>query len=582
LTLPEAPGYRRWKGRTLHFLGISGYGHDSAVALLDGARILSFVEEERFNREKHTGAFPEQALRWALGANALDLADIAEVAFYLKPWELVARRTARALRYLPRSFREFTEHRTSNALAFLTVGTHLRHNSFGSRPAPSFRLRYVDHHLAHAASAFYVSPFEEAAICSIDGAGEDITTWFGRGDGLRIQRLHCIRLPHSLGLFYSAVTDYLGFRPWGGEGKVMGLAPYGDPERYEREMREVVRWTEDGRFTIDLRYVEYHLSGWTRWTSPAFEARFGPRRAPESELTQRHADIAAALQRVLEEATLALVRHLHRLVPSKNLCLAGGIALNSVLNGRLLSEGPFENLFIQPAANDAGAALGAALFLAHGAHRIPRAAPTDVVYLGPEYSESACAAAATAAGLVVERPDDVAERTAELLAAGKVVGWFQGRMEVGPRALGNRSILADPRDPAMKDTLNRRVKHRESFRPFAPSVLAEAAGDYFEGVGASPHMLLVHRVRPDQRARVPAITHVDGTARVQTVERESNPLFHRLIEAFGRLSGVPMLLNTSFNVRGQPIVCTPEDAVGCFRGTEMDYLVLGDLILRKP
>jgi len=564
----------------LYLLGLSAYGHDSAVALLDGGRVVSFLEEERLNREKHTSAFPEQALRHVLTAHGIDLSDIDEIAFFLKPWQLVARRTARALGYLPRSLVQFATYRPGNALKILGLGLYLRHNSLPARRAPRFKLHYVEHHLAHAASSFYVSPFEEAAILSLDGAGEDITTWFGRGSGTRIERLHAIRLPHSLGLVYSAVTDYLGFRPWGGEGKVMGLAPYGNAERFYRPMRDLIRWSEDdGQLTIDLRCFDYHVTGWTRWVSPAFEAIFGPRRLPETELEDRHADVAAALQRVVEEATLALLRFLHRLAPSRHLCLAGGVALNSVLNGRILREGPFEQVFIQPAANDAGTALGGALVLAHARHRLPRREALDRVDLGPAFSDADCLAAVR--GMRVETPADLVERTADLLAAGKIVGWFQGRMEAGARALGNRSILADPRDPAMKDILNHRVKHREGFRPFAPSVLAEAADDYFEGAVPSPFMLLVFPVRAARRSLVPAITHVDGTARVQTVTRETTPLYYRLIEAFQRRTGVPLLLNTSFNVRGEPIVCTPEDAVRCFRGTDMDYLALGPLLVEK-
>jgi carbamoyltransferase len=549
---------------------------------VDGARILSFVEEERFNRQKHTGAFPEMALRYAMSQHGLDLSDVQEVAFFMKPWQLVARRTARALRYLPRSLIQFTTYRPGNAMKIFGLGPHLRSNSVPSRRFPRFRLRHIEHHFAHASSVFYVSPFEEAAIVSIDGAGEDITTWFGYGRGTRIERRHCIRLPHSLGLFYSAVTDYLGFKPWGGEGKVMGLAPYGTPDRYYRKMRELIRWNEDGQLQVNLRYFDYHVTGWTRWISPEFEREFGPRRQPEGEITREHEDIAAALQRVVEEAALALVRYAHRLVPSRNLCLVGGVALNSVMNGRIQREGPFENIFIQPAANDAGTALGGALFLAHAVHGLQRTETPDIAYLGPDYTPSECEAAAASLGLVIERPADIVERAAELLAAGKIVGWFQGRMEVGPRSLGNRSILADPRDPSMKDTLNHRVKHRESFRPFAPSVLREAAHEYFEGVQDSPYMLLVYPVRAEQRARIPAVTHVDGTARVQTVTRDANPRYYRLIEAFGRRTGVPMLLNTSFNVRGEPIVCSPKDAVACFRATAMDHLALGDLLLSKP
>ena len=564
----------------MHLLGLSAYAHDSSVALMRDGRILSFVEEERFNREKHTGAFPHHALGHVLSAHGLDLGDIDEITFYCRPWELIASRTLRALRYLPRSAVQFTTYRPGNAMKILGLGTFLSRNGIAKRPS-HFRIRYIDHHTAHAASTFFLSPFDEAAILSIDGAGEDITTWLGRGEGHRIERKHCVRLPHSIGLFYSAVTDYLGFKAWGGEGKVMGLAPYGDPARYLTQMREVLRWDDDGHVHLDLRYFDFHVTGWTHWISPRFEALFGPRRVPESELTERAKDVAAALQQVTEEAALAVVRHLHRLVPSKNLCMAGGVALNSVMNGRVVREGPFERIFIQPAANDAGAALGSALLVAHATHKLPREPIVECAYLGPAYDTDACVAAARRGGLVVEVVPDVVERTAEFLASGQIVGWFQGRMEVGPRSLGNRSILADPRGADTKDRLNLRVKHRESFRPFAPSVLAEAASDWFVG-GESPYMLLVFDVRPEKRDQVPAITHVDGTARVQTVTRESNARYYDLIAAFGRRTGVPMLLNTSFNVRGEPIVCTPDDAVRCFLGTQMDVLVMGDAICRKP
>jgi carbamoyltransferase len=563
-------------------LGLTSYAHDSAVALLEDGNILTFVEEERFNREKHTGEFPEAALRCALERHGATLSDVDEVAFYVKPWQLMASRTMRALPYLPRSLEQFFSYRPGNAVKLLRLDSILRkHPLLGPTPA-RFKLRYLPHHFTHAASAFYPSPFEEAAVLSIDGAGEDITTWFGRAAGTRIEQRHAIRLPHSLGFLYSAVTTYLGFKAWGGEGKVMGLAPYGDPERYYPQMRRMIDWDEEGHLRLDLRYFDFHVTGWTRWISPAFENVFGPRRVPESEMTRHYEDVAAALQRVTEEAALAQVRYLHRLVPSKNLCLAGGVALNSVMNGRIATEGPFENVFIQPAANDAGTALGGALFLAHARHGKPRQPRNDVAYLGPEYSPEECLAAARRAGLSAEPLPDIAERAAELLAAGKIVAWFQGRMEVGPRSLGNRSILADPRDPGIKDHLNLRVKHREPFRPFAPSVLAERAAEFFEGPSESPYMLLVQTVRPEQRARVPAITHVDGTARVQTVRRDVNPRYHALIEAFARRTGVPLLLNTSFNVRGEPIVCTPDDALRCFLHTQIDYLALGDLLLRRP
>ena len=559
-------------------LGIWAFGRDSSAVLLDETSIIAAIEEEKLSRASGTGGIPRLAVARCLEQANAKIENVQIVGFPFRPGISAVREAG------------FRFHRS-----FSGAGPSAWMQSLGQTFRQAAQIRqirglydgsgsflFLDHHLCHAASAYYLAGFEEAAILSIDGAGEDITTWFGRGMGHRIVRRHCVRLPHSLGLLYSAVTDYLGFKPWGGEGKVMGLAPYGDPARYRSAMHGLLHWNEDGRFELDLRYFDFHVTGWTRWISPAFEQVFGPRRPPQSELTSRHQDVAAALQEVVEDAALALVRHLHRLVPSRNLCLAGGVALNSVMNGRIRREGPFEHMFVQPAANDAGTALGGALLIAHGLLGLPRVESPEVVYLGPEYSAADHEAAARDPGLVIERPDDTVERTAELLAAGKIVGWFQGRMEVGPRALGNRSILADPRDATMKDTLNHRVKHREAFRPFAPSVLEEHAAEWFEGVASSPHMLLVFPVNPARRGRVPAVTHVDGTARVQTVSARSNPRFHRLIAAFGRRTGVPMLLNTSFNVQGEPIVCTPSNAVHCFKGTDMDYLVLGDLVLRKP
>ena len=559
-------------------LGIWAFGRDSSAVLLDETSIIAAIEEEKLSRASGTGGIPRLAVARCLEQANAKIENVQIVGFPFRPGISAVREAG------------FRFHRS-----FSGAGPSAWMQSLGQTFRQAAQIRqirglydgsgsflFLDHHLCHAASAYYLAGFEEAAILSIDGAGEDITTWFGRGMGHRIVRRHCVRLPHSLGLLYSAVTDYLGFKPWGGEGKVMGLAPYGDPARYRSAMHGLLHWNEDGRFELDLRYFDFHVTGWTRWISPAFEQVFGPRRPPQSELTSRHQDVAAALQEVVEDAALALVRHLHRLVPSRNLCLAGGVALNSVMNGRIRREGPFEHMFVQPAANDAGTALGGALLIAHGLLGLPRVESPEVVYLGPEYSAADHEAAARDPGLIIERPDDTVERTAELLAAGKIVGWFQGRMEVGPRALGNRSILADPRDATMKDTLNHRVKHREAFRPFAPSVLEEHAAEWFEGVASSPHMLLVFPVNPARRGRVPAVTHVDGTARVQTVSARSNPRFHRLIAAFGRRTGVPMLLNTSFNVQGEPIVCTPSNAVHCFKGTDMDYLVLGDLVLRKP
>lgn len=566
----------------MYFLGFSAFFHDSAVALLKDGRILGFVEEERFNREKHTGVFPAQALRWLLDQHGLDGSDIDDVAFYARPLTLFAARALTALRRFPRSLEVFTTRDPQQLRNVLTLKSQVREGMKPWRKPPRFAFRTLDHHLCHAASAFFVSPFEEAAVMSLDGAGEDVTTWFGAGSGRRLERKQSVRLPHSLGLFYSAVTTYLGFKPWGGEGKVMGLAPYGDPDRFYPQMRELIHWDDRGQFQIDLSYMDYHLTNWKRWVSARFVERFGPPRVAESEMDQRSQDIAAALQRVIEEAALALAHALYRIVPSKNLCLAGGVALNSVMNGRIAKEGPFENIFVQPAANDAGTALGGALAVAHLRHGCDRVSNNELVYLGPEFTTEQCEAAARAAGLRIERPSDLSGTVADALASGAIIGWFQGRMEIGPRALGNRSILADPRGADTRDRLNHRVKHREAFRPFAPSVVAERAEEFFDMHGESPFMLMVCDVRPEQRSRVPAITHVDGTARVQTVRRDQNPRYYDLLDAFGRRTGIPMLVNTSFNVRGEPIVCMPADAVRCFMGTELDVLVLGDLVCRKP
>lgn len=568
-------------------LGINHAAHDAAASLLVDGRVIAVAEEERFNRKKHAGDVPVQAMQFCLAQAGLRVCDIDHLAFFYDPYLLLRKRMRLMLRYFPSSLHVLREMagvspRTERLRMFLGEDRLLRARLFAHDAGLRYRFRYVVHHLCHAASAFLLSPFEEAAILSLDGAGESATTWLGRGQGTRLACLAEVHLPHSLGLLYSAVTDHLGFRPWSAEGKVMGLAAYGDPARYLPAFREIVRLQPDGGYTLDMRYFRYHVRGWTEWVSDRFIAQFGPRRVPESEITREHQDIAAALQVTTEEAALHVARALHRATGARALCLVGGVALNCVMNGRLLREGPFEDVFVQPMANDAGTSLGAALWVHHVALGCPRGEPLHDVYLGPAYDDETCRAALERHGLHFHRSDDVAEETAALLADGKIVAWFQGRMEVGPRALGNRSILADPRRAEMKDVLNARVKRREGFRPFAPSVLAERADDYFEHARPSPYMILNFHVRPEKRAIIPAVTHVDGTARVQTVTAEANPLYHRLIAAFERRTGVPVLLNTSFNVRGEPIVNTPDEAVTCFLGTAMDRLVLGSWIAEKP
>jgi carbamoyltransferase len=442
---------------------------------------------------------------------------------------------------------------------------------------------FGEHHLSHAASAYFPSPFESAAVVTADGVGEWATTTLGLGTGIDLELSHELRYPHSLGLLYSAFTAYLGFEVNEGEYKVMGLAAYGQP-RYVDKVRKLIALADDGSFHLDIRWLAYHRAA--RTFDHAFESLFGPPRRPEAEFDQTAADIAASIQLVTEEAMLGLARRARELSGADNLCLAGGVALNVLANARILREAGFRDLWVQPAAGDSGGCIGAATYLYHSVLRHPLRQPMPTAYLGPSFTPEQIHRFLEREGIAHQTlaPAAIAPTVARLLASNHVVGWFQGRMEFGPRALGARSILANPTDPAMKDTLNAKIKHREAFRPFAPATLREAAGTYFEldGGGAdweSPFMLLVARVRPDKRHLLPAITHVDGTARVQTVSAQQQPRFYDLLREFGKLSGVPVLVNTSFNVRGEPIVCTPEQAFNSFAHTDMDYLVLEDALI---
>jgi carbamoyltransferase len=584
----------------VNILGISAFYHDSAACLVRDGKIISAAQEERFTRKKHDAGFPQQAIDYCLreaglsGGSQLDL-----VAFYEKPFLKFDRLLSTYLSCAPLGLRSFVKAMPVWMKQKIWIKDAIRNALQFEGP-----LIFPEHHESHAASAFFPSPFEDAAVLTIDGVGEWTTTSIGRGAGNRVELLSDLRFPHSLGLLYSAFTYYLGFRVNSGEYKMMGLAPYGEPVCRDLILSELIDLKDDGSFRLNLRYFDF-MAGLTM-TNAAFHSLFGgPPRKPEGQLTQRHMDIARSIQAVTEEVMLRLARHAHALTGARNLCLAGGVALNCVGNGRVLREGPFEKIWIQPAAGDAGGALGAALL---GWHHY-RAQPRQVSgtgdsqsgsFLGPEYAADDFL---QRSGIPHEKinEDELMSRVAKLIEAGQVIGWFQGRMEFGPRALGNRSILGDARSPEMQERLNLKIKFRESFRPFAPSILRERVSDCFELEEESPYMLVVAPVkqslwvnRPGEnaaadfldrlktpRSTLPAITHIDYSARVQTVDVAENPRFHRLLSAFEKNTGCPVLVNTSFNVRGEPPVCTPEDAFRCFMRTGMDYLVLGNFLLNK-
>jgi carbamoyltransferase len=592
-------------------VGISAFYHDSAAALVLDGQIVAAAQEERFTRVKHDSAFPTHAIGYCLRQGGLSADDVDYVAFYDKPLTKFERLLETYLAYVPAGFRSF---RLAMPL-WLKDKLHMRRTLRGCLGSPSrTRLIFTDHHESHAASAFFPSPFEQAAILTLDGVGEWSTATFGVGEGNRIRLFDHISFPHSLGLLYSAFTYYCGFKVNSGEYKLMGLAPYGRPIYRDLILEQLMDLKPDGSFWLDMAYFNY-CQGLTM-TNRRFHRLFGgPPRAPESPLEQRHMDLAASIQSVTEEAILRIGRHVGQRTGMKHLVLAGGVALNCVANGRLLREGDFEDLWIQPAAGDAGGALGAALFVWHQLLDNPRRPDGHDTqqgsFLGPSFTTDEIErslAADGASGRRFAQESDLLDQVATLLADGKIIGWFQGRMEFGPRSLGARSILGDPRSPAMQATMNLKIKFRESFRPFAPAVLRERAHEWFD-LGPdheSPYMLLVAPVHehrrvsvdadalrvmerdPDLRRRVnvvrseiPAVTHVDYSARIQTVDERRNPRFYRLLEAFDRLTGCPVLVNTSFNVRGEPIVCTPEDAYRCFLATEMDALVLENVLIVK-
>jgi carbamoyltransferase len=588
-------------------LGISCYFHDAAAALLRDGRLVAAAEEERFTRKKHDYDFPQHAIDFCLETAGIPGAALDYVVFFEKPFVKFERLLLTCMQTFPRSRRLFQD----AMITWLTDKLWIRGLIQRRLGVPASRILFGEHHLSHAASSFLCSPFEEAAVLTVDGVGEWTTAAIGLGRGGQVRLLKEIRFPHSLGLLYSAFTAFLGFEVNEGEYKVMGMAPFGAP-RYTDEVRKLIRVAADGSFELDMGYFEFHRSA-ERTFGARFVELFGPPRDPralfftpqsgfpayfgerpadyeaQARRNQHYADVAASVQVVLEEVLLAMARAAHRETGSRRLCLAGGVALNSVANGRLRREGPFEELFIQPAAGDSGGALGAALYAYHGLLGRPRAFVMEHAAWGKAYGREAIEAALAAGGVAYRRHDDedaLLAHVAGRLRDGAVVGWLDGRFEWGPRALGQRSILADPRRAAMKDLVNVKIKYREPFRPFAPSVLAARASEYFALPDAPCHyparfMLYVEDVLASRREAVPAVTHVDGTARPQIVRPETAPRYHRLIERFEKETGVPLLLNTSFNLKGEPIVNTPAEALRTFAASGMDALVLGDCVVGK-
>ncbi|MEM7121864.1 MAG: carbamoyltransferase [Pseudomonadota bacterium] len=593
----------------MRILGISAFYHDSAAALVDESGIVAAAQEERFTRKKHDSAFPDNAIAYCLEEAGITLDDVDHVTFYDKPFLKFERLLETYVAFAPRGFQSFRMAIPVWLKEKLFLKDLLRKQlkAYNEEFDWAKKLLFAEHHQSHAASAFFPSPFDDAVVLTMDGVGEWTTTSVSMGEGNKLEIVRELHFPHSLGLLYSAFTYYTGFKVNSGEYKVMGLAPYGEPAFKDLILDNLMDVKPDGTFRLDQSYFDY-CTGLTMTNQKFADLFGGPARGADELLTQRHMDLAASIQAVTEEVVLRMTRSLAKETGSKNLCLAGGVALNCVANGKVLKDGAFDNIWTQPAAGDAGGALGAALATYYGPMGQPREIQqgSDAMkgsYLGPVFKQEDIEARLGNAGGTFQVVDDadVIETTARLLADQKAVGWMQGRMEFGPRALGGRSILGDPRSPTMQKTLNLKVKYRESFRPFAPSVLREDVADWFDIDVDSPYMLLVADVKSErqrpmstdeqalfgidklnvQRSEIPAVTHVDYSARVQTVHAETNPRYHALLTAFKAITGCPVLVNTSFNVRGEPIVNTPEDAFRCFMGTELDALVVGNCVLMK-
>lgn len=560
----------------MYILGISCFYHDSAACLVKDGQIVAAAEEERFSRIKHDNNFPHQAVKYCLEKAGIKSRDLSYVAFYEKPFLKFERIMYSSLSTFPYTLSFFLK----------SVPAWIKEKLWMA-PLVKKELNYkgdvlfIDHHLSHAASSFLVSPFEKSAILTLDAVGEWTTSAYGFGQNSSIVLEEEINFPHSLGMFYSAFTYHLGFEVMEGEYKVMGLASYGKP-RYINEIKKVIKIFPDGSFQLDLNYFAFHIG--ERMTNKNFDKLFGKPRLKDGPVTSYHEDLACSLQAVTEEIILKICHNLYKKTKTENLCMAGGVALNCVANGRIIKETPFKNIFIQPAAGDAGGALGVAFYIYNTLLGNKRSYIMNHAYLGPDYSEEEIENFLKRKKIKYKKFDEkeLIKKTARLLKENKVIGWFCGRMEFGPRALGHRSILANASNPDMKEIINIKIKHREPFRPFAPSVLEEKSSEYFNLNCPSPFMLLVANVRPLKKKLLPAITHVDGTARVQSVNKVDNGKYYELIKEYAKLSDVPVILNTSFNVRGEPIVCSPKDAYNCFIKTDIDFLVLENYLISKP
>ena len=593
----------------MHILGINAYHGDAAAAITRNGQLIAAAEEERFNRQKHCAGFPTEAIKYCLAVADVGVEEIAHVGISRDPSAnlhkkilYTAQRAAKSVGDRHASaqgeraglgiFRQIAD-RLTNAAKVRDLREELARVLGTSKKSMRAQFHNVEHHRAHLASSFYISPFKRAALLSIDGFGDFISTMWGVGEGSSIEVMGKVEYPHSTGILYTATTQFLGFPHYGDEGKVMGLAPYGEP-RFMEEFRDIIRTEENGRFRLNLDYFRHHAEGvemsWDdgspvigRIFSDEYAKLFGPPRAPRSPLTKREEDIAASLQLRLEEVAFHLLNHLQEKTGLTDLGLSGGVAYNSVMNGKILTRTPFRRVFVQPAAGDSGTAVGVCYQIYNGILNRPRGYVMEGAYTGPEYTDEEIRRELEISDLQYETYSDreVTRRAAQDIAAGAVLGWFQGRMEFGPRALGNRSIVVDPRRADMKDILNERIKKREPFRPFAPSILEERVGDYFEQTHPAPTMLMVYQIKPERRAEIPAVTHVDGSGRLQTVSRVTNARYYQLISDFYELTRVPVVLNTSFN-ENEPIVCSPRHAIDCFLKTRMDVLYLGNYAIRRP
>ncbi len=573
----------------MFILGINAYHGGASACLIHDGKLVAAVEEERFNRQKYWAGFPVRAIQFCLESANISPYELDHIGISRNPSANLHKKILYALRQRPNF--EYLRDRANNMARVRDVKAAFVQEMKLDAANVRAQFHNIEHHRAHMASAFFVSPYRDAAILSVDGMGDFVSTMWGKGSGNQIDVLGAVNFPHSLGYFYTLVTQWLGFPKYGDEGKVMGLAGYGAPNYLDR-MRDIVRIQRDGSFELNTDYLALNEGFSMTWDngspvlgtmfSKKFVEVFGEPRMPGRELTQYHMDVTASLQEMLEEAEFALLKLLHKKTGSDTLCLAGGVALNSVFNGKIRAQTPFKEIFIQPAAGDAGTALGVAYFIYHQLLGKPRTFVMRDAYTGPRFVNGRVTQTLKQYDLAYQELDEDAlcVQTAKLVAQGNIVGWFQGAAEWGPRALGNRSILADPRRADMKDILNARIKHREKFRPFAPSILLEETGNYFDQSYPDPFMIKVYNILPEKRAEIPAVTHVDGTGRLQTVERESAQLYWNIINAFKNETGVPVVLNTSFN-ENEPIVCTPEEAVECFLRTKMDALVLGNFLVKK-